>query len=89
MFLIGAPLGAIVKKGGFGVPVIISMFFYILYYVLSIMGKKWAQEAIYTVPSGMWFGSILLLPIGLYFLYVAMNDRPLVNWTFLKKLFKG
>lgn len=82
MFLIGAPLGAIIKKGGFGVPVIISIGFFILYYVVTMIGEKWAKEAVTSVPLGMWLGNIILFPIGIFFLRQAWKDSRLLETDF-------
>ncbi|MBC5773306.1 LptF/LptG family permease [Pontibacter sp. KCTC 32443] len=86
MFLIGAPLGAIIKKGGLGVPVIISIVFFIVMYVLSILGEKWAREGLVPVPVGMWASNAILIPIGLFFLYQARNDSSLLEIDFWRKL---
>ncbi|MET3542641.1 lipopolysaccharide export system permease protein [Pontibacter aydingkolensis] len=86
MFLIGAPLGAIIKKGGLGVPVIISIVFFILMYVLAILGEKWAREGLVPVGAGMWGANLILLPIGLFFLYQARNDSSLLEMDFWRKL---
>ncbi len=82
MFLIGAPLGAIIKKGGLGAPVIISIVFFILYYVMSIIGKKWTEEGIVTPFLGIWGYSFILLPVGLFFLRQARNDARLLESDF-------
>jgi lipopolysaccharide export system permease protein len=90
MFLIGAPLGAIIKKGGFGIPVLISILFFILYYVLSITGEKWSKENVVDVPVGMWATNFLLFFVGLFFLRKAWTDSTLLenNWvgTFFGKI---
>jgi lipopolysaccharide export system permease protein len=86
MFLIGAPLGAIIKKGGLGVPVIISILFFIVMYVLSILGEKWAREGIVSVGAGMLAANLILLPIGLFFLYQAQNDSNLLEVDFWRKI---
>ncbi|HSI89693.1 MAG TPA: LptF/LptG family permease [Adhaeribacter sp.] len=90
MFLIGAPLGAIIKKGGLGLPVLISILFFITFYVLSILGEKWGREGIMPVWQGMWLANAILLPIGLFFLYQARNDSALLEldmWRrFMNKL---
>ncbi|SIT81414.1 LptF/LptG family permease [Pontibacter indicus] len=86
MFLIGAPLGAIIKKGGLGVPVIISIMFFIVMYVLGILGEKWAREGLISVEAGMWGANAILLPIGLFFLYQAQNDSSLLEVDFWRKL---
>jgi len=82
MFLIGAPLGAIIKKGGLGVPVIISIVFFILYYVMSITGKKWAEEGVVTPFIGIWGFSFVLIPVGFFFLRQAKNDARLLESDF-------
>jgi len=82
MFLIGAPLGAIIKKGGLGAPVIISIVFFILYYVMSIIGKKWTEEGIVTPFLGIWGYSFILLPVGFFFLRQAKNDARLLESDF-------
>ncbi len=86
MFLIGAPLGAIIKKGGLGVPVLISIIFFILMYVMSILGEKWAREGLVSVGAGLWGGNFILLPIGLFFLNQARNDSNLLEVDFWRKL---
>ena len=77
MFLIGAPLGAIIKKGGLGVPVLISIVFFIIFYILSILGEKWAKEGVVLIPYGMWAANLILLLVGLLFLRQARNDSRL------------
>ncbi len=79
MFLIGAPLGAIIKKGGMGVPVIISIFFFIAYYVLMIMGEKYAKENILDGMYSVWIADIVLLPFGIFFLRQARIDARLFD----------
>jgi lipopolysaccharide export system permease protein len=82
MFLIGAPLGAIIKKGGLGVPVLMSILFFIIFYVLSLMGEKWAKQATLSVPLGMWMANIILVSIGLLFLRQARADARLFDSDF-------
>lgn len=82
MFLIGAPLGAIIKKGGLGMPILISIVFFILFYVLSVTGEKWAKEGITSPILGTWFANLTLFPIGLFFLRQAWNDSRLLDADF-------
>ena len=82
MFLIGAPLGAIIKKGGLGVPVLMSILFFIVFYVLSLIGEKWAKQATVSVPLGMWLANIILVSIGLLFLRQARADARLFDSDF-------
>jgi lipopolysaccharide export system permease protein len=79
MFLIGAPLGAIIKKGGLGVPVIISIFFFIVYYVLSISGEEYAKAGVMDGKYSVWMANVILLPIGLFFLRQARIDARLFD----------
>lgn len=79
MFLIGAPLGAIIKKGGLGVPVLVSIFFFIVYYILSMMGDKWARANLIPVPAGVWASDVILLLIGLVLLRQAKVDARLFD----------
>lgn len=74
MFLIGAPLGAIIKKGGLGVPFLVSIMFFIVYYLLTMIGEKWAKQGIIPVPVGVWAADAILFVIGLLFLRQARLD---------------
>jgi lipopolysaccharide export system permease protein len=78
-FLIGAPLGAIIRKGGLGMPIVISVAFFVVYYIISIAGEKMAKEGTWDAAFGMWFSAIILLPIALYLTYIATNDSNLFN----------
>ncbi len=77
MFLIGAPLGAIIKRGGLGFPVLVSILFFIIYYVISIGGEKYAKSGMLPVFQGVWMANIVLFPIGLFFMRQAKNDARL------------
>lgn len=79
MFLLGAPLGAIIKKGGFGIPVLVSVLFFILSYVLTLQGDKWAKDGILWVPLGAWFSNFILLWVGIYFTDRAIKDSRLFD----------
>lgn len=82
MFLIGAPLGAIIKRGGLGVPVLASILFFIVFYILSMMGEKWSRQGIIPVPAGIWAADALLFVIGLVFLRQARLDARLFEADF-------
>ena len=84
MFLIGAPLGSLIKRGGIGVPVIISIAFYIVYYVLNILGIKWAREDIISPALAAWLSNLILLPIGLFFLYHSRKDSRIFETNFIE-----
>jgi lipopolysaccharide export system permease protein len=88
MFLIGAPLGAIIKKGGLGLPVLISILFFILFYMLTITGEKWAKEGVVGSLFGTIFSNLCLLPFGLFFLRQARKDARLFESDFYDGLLK-
>ena len=89
-FFIGAPLGTIIRKGGLGAPVVISVILFIIYYIIDNTGYKMAREALWPCWAGMWLSSFILLPIGIFLTYKAATDSPLFNpeaWKIgLKKL---
>ena len=78
-FFIGAPLGAIVRKGGLGAPVVISVIMFIIYYMIDNTGYKMAREGLWTAFEGMWLSSAVLLPIGIFLTYKAATDSTLFN----------
>ena len=78
-FFIGAPLGAIIRKGGLGAPVVISVIMFIIYYIIDNTGYKMAREALWPCWAGMWLSSFVLLPIGVFLSYKAATDSPLFN----------
>lgn len=79
LFFIGAPLGAIIRKGGIGMPVVVSIIFFILYYLLSIMGEKFSREGVIAVYYGMWLSSAVLFPLGVFLTYKAATDSTIMN----------
>lgn len=91
-FFIGAPLGAIIRKGGLGMPVVISVLFFIAYYIIDTMGAKMAREGIWPVYQGMWLSSSVLLPLGVFLTYKSATDSTLLNADayviFFRKIFK-
>ena len=78
-FLIGAPLGAIIRKGGLGTPIVISVAFFVFYYIVSLNGEKAAQEGVWSSFSGMWLSAFVLTPIAIYLLIKATNDSSLLD----------
>lgn len=78
-FFIGAPLGAIIKKGGFGLPIVISTLLFIFYYIVSIMGEKFVSEGILPAVIGAWLSSAILFPIGVLITYKAARDSQLIS----------
>ncbi len=78
-FLIGAPLGAIIRKGGLGMPVVVSVMFFVIYYVISISGEKMAKEGTWGAVPGVWISTFILAPIAIYLIIQATNDSNLFN----------
>lgn len=90
-FFIGAPLGSIVRKGGLGMPIVISVILFIIYYILNNIGFKMARDGVWIHWVGMWFSSMILLPLGVFLTYKAMNDSVIMSTdiyvSFFKKIF--
>ena len=86
-FFIGAPLGAIIRKGGLGVPVIISVLVFIVYYILDSTGQKMARDDQWTVWYGMTISTMVLAPIACFFTYKANNDSVVFNIDMYKQVF--
>ncbi|MDR1274003.1 MAG: LptF/LptG family permease [Odoribacteraceae bacterium] len=77
-FFIGAPLGGIIRKGGLGMPVVVSVLLFIFYYVISMMGERSAREVI-DPAVGMWISSLVLVPLGAILTYMSMTDSAVLN----------
>lgn len=78
-FFIGAPLGAIIKKGGIGTPLVISVFLFIVYYIFDNSGYKMARDGKMEVWEGMWLSTVALLPLGIFFTIKAIDDSAVFN----------
>ena len=79
LFFIGAPLGAIIRKGGLGLPVVISVLFFLVYHITSITFEKLAKQGEVDPAFGMWVASMVLLPIGLFLTYKASTDSRILD----------
>lgn len=79
-FLVGAPLGAIIRKGGLGMPIVISVIFFVIYYIISMTGEKMAKEGTWSSLLGMWISSIVLFPLAVYLTQKATNDSALLDF---------
>ncbi|MBS1621612.1 MAG: LptF/LptG family permease [Bacteroidetes bacterium] len=88
LFLIGAPLGAIVRKGGLGTPLIFAIIFFMLFYFSSNTGEKFAKEGSISPFAGMWMATITLVPVGVFLTYKAMRDSQLFNKEFYYRIAK-
>ncbi|MFA6924600.1 MAG: LptF/LptG family permease [Bacteroidales bacterium] len=91
LFFIGAPLGAIIRKGGFGMPVVVSIVFFVIFHVLSKTGEEMVKEGAISVFSGMWMASMILFPVGILLTMKATTDSSIFNREaysmFLRKIF--
>jgi lipopolysaccharide export system permease protein len=88
LFFLGAPLGAIIRKGGLGMPLVVSIFLFVLYHILSIVGQKSAQEFVMEPWFGMWLASMSFLPLGIFFTHKATTDAPLLDNESWQKVIK-
>jgi len=92
-FFIGAPLGAIIRKGGLGIPVVVSVFLFIVYYIVDNTGYKMARDGVWQVWQGIWLSSAVLMPLGIFLTYKAATDsmisleglNPKKWWNRIKK----
>ena len=79
LFFIGAPLGAIIRKGGLGMPVVISVVFFIIFHILSITGEKLSREGALPPFAGMWMATVILFPVGGFLTIKATSDSSLFD----------
>ncbi|MBC7872566.1 MAG: LptF/LptG family permease [Ferruginibacter sp.] len=92
LFLIGAPLGSIIRKGGLGTPLIFAITFFMIFYFTSTAGEKFAKENTLSPFGGMWMATFILLPVGIFLIYKAMKDSQLFNrelYTRVLRFFTG
>lgn len=87
-FFIGAPLGAIIRKGGLGVPVVVSVAIFIFYYIINVSGEKMAKSGEWNVTFGVWMSSAILMPIGAFLTYKANKDSVVFNFEAYQAFFK-
>ena len=91
-FFIGAPLGAIIRKGGLGMPIVVSVLLFIVYYIIDNSGYKLARDGRWEVWQGMWLSSAVLLPLGIFLTHKAVNDSAVFNpdaWLNFLRRFTG
>ena len=89
LFLIGAPLGSIIRKGGIGLPLIFAVIFFVVFFLLNNFGRKFVKQDVMQPISGMWMATFVLVPIGIFLTYKAMNDSQLFNKEFYNRLLKS
>jgi lipopolysaccharide export system permease protein len=88
LFMIGAPLGSIIRKGGLGSPLVFSVIFFVLFHLLDTFGEKFAKQGVTTTFTGMWLSTFVLIPVGIFLTSKAMSDSQLFNKEFYFRLFK-
>lgn len=88
LFLIGAPLGSIVRKGGIGTPVVFAVIFFVIFFLLNNFGKKFVKEDVLQPIAGMWMATVVLVPIGMFLIYKALHDSQLFNKEIYFRLFR-
>ena len=87
LFLIGAPLGAIIRRGGLGLPVVVSVAFFLIYYIISNIGETSVKDGDMPIILGMWIAIIVLTPVGVFLSYKAATDSALFDNDYYKRLF--
>ena len=87
-FFIGAPLGAIIRKGGLGLPIVISVVFFVIYYIITITSQRIAIAGDMPIFLGVWLSSIIILPIGIFLTIKATTDSALLDGESWKKTFR-
>ncbi|MDR1720415.1 MAG: LptF/LptG family permease [Dysgonamonadaceae bacterium] len=91
-FFIGAPLGAIIRKGGLGMPAVLSVFLFLFYYTIDIFGLKMARQGVWSVWQGVWLSTFVLSALGSFLTYKAVNDSVMLNsdaWKDFLQRFTG
>lgn len=86
-FFVGAPLGAIIRKGGLGMPVVVSIALFIAYYIVSMTGEKSAREDVWQMFTGMWFSTLVFFPVGIWLSYMAGTDSAIMSAEAYVKFF--
>ena len=86
-FFIGAPLGAIIRKGGLGLPIVISVIFFVIYYIITITSQRIAIAGDIPVFLGVWLSSLIILPLGIFLTVKATTDSSLLDGESWKKTF--
>jgi lipopolysaccharide export system permease protein len=89
LFLIGAPLGSIIRKGGLGSPLVFSVIFFVIFHLLDTFGEKFAKQGVTTAFTGMWLSTFILIPVGFFLISKAMSDSQLFNKEFYFRFFKN
>lgn len=88
LFLIGAPLGSIIRKGGLGTPLVVAVVLFLFFYFLNNTGEKFVKENVMTSFGGMWLATMILTPVGFFLIYKAIRDSQLFNKEFYFRLWR-
>ena len=88
LFMIGAPLGSIIRKGGLGTPLIFAIIFFVLFHLLNTFGEKFAKQGVTSSFTGMWLSTMVLIPVGIFLTVKAMKDSELFNREIYNRFFK-
>ncbi len=88
LFFIAGPLGTIIRKGGLGMPLVISVVMFIIYYVISLIGEKMAKEQVWNMTFGMWFAILIFTPIAVFITYKASIDSALFDADWYKRVIR-
>ena len=89
MFLIGAPLGSIIRKGGIGMPLIFAVIFFVIFFLLNNFGKKFVKQDVLSPIAGMWLATYVLTPVGLFLVYKALHDSQLFNKEYYFRIIRN
>ena len=89
LFMIGAPLGSIIRKGGLGTPLIFAIIFFVLFHLLNTFGEKFAKQGVTSPLTGMWLSTMVLIPVGIFLTTKAMKDSQLFNKEVYSRFFKN
>ncbi len=87
-FFIGAPLGSIIRKGGIGTPMVVSVLFFVIYFIIDTTGQKMAKEGIWPVWLGVWLSTFVLMPVACFLTYMANRDSTVFNADLYKSAFR-
>ena len=88
LFLIGAPLGSIIRKGGLGTPLVFAVIFFVIFHLLNTFGEKFVKGGVLPAYQGMWMSCCILIPVGVFLTYKAMKDSQLFNQEYYYRTFK-
>jgi lipopolysaccharide export system permease protein len=89
LFLIGAPLGSIIRKGGLGTPLVFAVAFFVVFHVVATIGERLARNGVMTPLEGMWLATAVLVPIAVFLIYKALNDSQMFNKEYYFRLFRN